>query len=1031
MLYPESTAESLTQTLFRDPPSQYRGTPFWSWNDTLEKGRLFDQIEEFRRMGLGGFHMHVRTGLRTEYLGKEHLDLVKACTERAKERGMLAWLYDEDRWPSGFAGGLVTKDNPELAWQFLVLSPVTNDEYRHRKPDLGHIEVHRGGDGKLVARYAIRFADGRMASYRRMQDGEKPADGERVWYCYHEINGKSSWFNHERYVDCLNPEAIRKFIEVTHERYRAAVGDHFGTTIPAIFTDEPQFTRADPPRSTADQDVILAWTGDFAATYGRAYGTDPLDTLPEVLWQRADGKPSVARYRYHDHRSERFAAAFADVLGEWCGRHGIALTGHLMEEQSLHSQVRAVGDAMRSYRGFQLPGIDMLCDGVEFTTAKQAQSAVRQYGRAGMTSELYGVTNWDFDFTGHKRQGDWQAALGVTVRVHHLSWVSMAGEAKRDYPAPIDGHSPWFERYRVVEDHFARLNTALTRGKARCRVAVVHPVESMWLAWGSLEQTAAERDPQEKRFQDLARWLVHGTVDFDYLCEALLPSQSPETSGRQLTVGEMAYDTVILPALSTIRRSTLVRLEAFQAAGGTVVVAGAAPELIDAQPGDLSRLLARAVRVPYTATAILGAVEPVREVRVVTDQGVPAANLVHQWRVDGDGRWLFVCTTSRDAAPGACRIEVAGAWDAILWNTLDGSEKPLSAEVAEGWTAVTCDLPAAGHVLLRFAPRTAVAQKPGPATWTDACYAALDKPWAVTLSEPNVLLLDRASWRLDGGDWQPSSELLRLDNLARAKLGLPAVHGDIAQPWVEPPSPVAGHVTLRIPLVVGHAVRTPMLALERAQDADITVDGVLVPAIPEGWWVDPALKRVRLPDLAPGVHVLTVRLPMALTTTLEWMYLLGDFGVELDADGARLTAPVRSLTFGSWCGQGLPFYAGNVTYHLEANVDPSTPRLAFQLREWKGPVATVAIDGGEAKTIAFPPFRADLGTVAPGRRKIDVTVYGNRVNSFGQLHLTRPDYRWTGPHSWRTSGWEWTEEHQLKPMGLLAPPWVLAHRQWP
>ena len=110
----------------------------------------------------------------------------------------------------------------------------------------------------------------------------------------------------------------------------------------------------------------------------------------------------------------------------------------------------------------------MLCDRQELNTAKQAQSAARQYGRSGVASELYGVTNWDFDFVGHKAQGDWQAALGVTVRVPHLTWVSMAGEAKRDYPASIGYQSPWYQRYALIEDHFARLNTVLTRGEADC-----------------------------------------------------------------------------------------------------------------------------------------------------------------------------------------------------------------------------------------------------------------------------------------------------------------------------------------------------------------------------------------------------------------------------------------------------------------------------------------------------------------------------------------------------------------------------------
>jgi hypothetical protein len=699
-----------------------------------------------------------------------------------------------------------------------------------------------------------------------------------------------------------------------------------------------------------------------------------------------------------------------------------------MEEQSLHSQVRAVGDAMRSYRSFQLPGIDMLCDAIEFTTAKQAQSAVRQYGRSGVTSELYGVTNWDFDFTGHKRQGDWQAALGITVRVHHLSWVSMAGEAKRDYPAPIDGHSPWFERYRVVEDHFARLNTALTRGTAHCRVAIIHPVESMWLSWASLDRTAAARERLENRFQDLARWLIHGTIDFDYICEALLPSQCPQLPGKQFTVGAMAYDVIILPSLATLRSTTRDRLLAFQAAGGHVIIAGDAPTLVDAQPADLSTLQAAARQVPFTATAILGALEVVRDVRVVSNQGVQVSDLVHQVRRDGNDRWLFVCTTSREHAPGHCRMEVAGAWDVTLWDTADGSTRGLNSVCEDGWTAFSNEIPAAGHVLVRLSPRREVVSKV-PHLWHEPCHVFTDRQWPVSLSEPNVLVLDRASWRLDAGAWQPASEILRLDNLARAQLGLPGVHGDIAQPWVEPVSPILGYVTLRMPVIVGHPVSSPWLVLERAGEAVITLDGQNIPVIPDGWWVDPALQRVRLPDLAAGVHELTVRLPMSLTTTLEWMYLLGDFGVELDTDGARLMAPVRSLGFGSWGGQGLPFYAGNITYHLDADIDPATPELGLQLREWRGPVVTVAVDGAATQTIAFPPYRTELGAVAPGRRRFEVTVYGNRANAFGQLHLARPDYKWTGPHSWRVNGWEWSEALQLKPMGLLAPPWITAVRR--
>ena len=111
MLYKKNSEKELSRELFRNPTCEYRGTPFWAWNSYLEKDELSRQIDVFKEMGLGGFHMHVRTGLENEYMGSEYLELTDSCVEKAKSEEMLAWLDDEDRWPSGGAGGIVTKDH--------------------------------------------------------------------------------------------------------------------------------------------------------------------------------------------------------------------------------------------------------------------------------------------------------------------------------------------------------------------------------------------------------------------------------------------------------------------------------------------------------------------------------------------------------------------------------------------------------------------------------------------------------------------------------------------------------------------------------------------------------------------------------------------------------------------------------------------------------------------------------------------------------------------------------------------------------
>ena len=405
MLYPKNQSEKLSQQLFAQPTSEYRAAPFWAWNCRLDEATLKEQIDVFERMGMGGFFMHVRTGLETPYMNEDFMRCIRACVEKAKSNQMLAYLYDEDRWPSGAAGGKVTQEEAFRA-RYLLFTPKPQEE------------------GLFLGAYAVSLdADSCLAEYHAVS-GEETAD----WYAYRMCEPGRDRFNGNSYVDTLNPRAIERFIEITHERYREEVGADFGGAVPAIFTDEPQFTRKRQLKFARDKaDVWLPWTDDLPETFRAATGLDLVAHLPELIWELPGGQVSEIRYHYHDHVAERFAAAFADTCGAWCDKHHLPLTGHMMEEPSLMSQTCSLGEAMRSYRSFGIPGIDMLCDNREYTTAKQCQSAVHQYGREAMLSELDGVTGWDFDFRGHKLQGDWQAALGVTLRVPHLSWMSMAG----------------------------------------------------------------------------------------------------------------------------------------------------------------------------------------------------------------------------------------------------------------------------------------------------------------------------------------------------------------------------------------------------------------------------------------------------------------------------------------------------------------------------------------------------------------------------------------------------------------------------
>lgn len=1026
MLYPKNQSPRLEDGLFLNPSCEYRGAPFWAWNGKLSRETLTRQIDMLHKMGMGGFHMHVRTGMDSPYLDEEFMGYIRHCVDKAEKDQMLAWLYDEDRWPSGTAGGKITAAHPDYARKTLLFThtPYAPDRpHRAQKPEPGRgQESMRQDNGVLIAVYDVLLnPDGTLKSARRT-DIQTPARGQK-WYAYMESAADDPWFNNHPYVDTLKPEAIRAFIETTHEAYLRAVGPEFGKTIPAIFTDEPQFT----PKDTLDfpleqKDIFLPWTDDLPDLYEAAYGEPMLDKLPELIWELPENRISRFRYRFHNLVAERFSAAYCAQIGDWCRDHGIALTGHVMGEPTLESQTLAVGDAMRCYPSFGIPGIDMLCDFHEYNTAKQTQSMVHQMGNEAMLSELYGVTGWDYDFRGYKLQGDWQAALGVTVRVPHLTWMTMKGEAKRDYPASIGYQSPWWDQFSMVENHFARLNTALTRGKPRVRVAVVHPIESYWLYWGPSEQTAALRNNLENQFAQLTECLLFGLIDFDFICEARFAAQCPKAQ-NPLKVGQMEYDAVIVCSSRTLRSTTLKRLDDFERQGGRLIFVGDCPDLVDAEPsGAVRPLFERAVRVGFDPLAILDVLEDLRMLEIRDQSGRRTDRLIHQWRKDRENEWLFIANGKNPDCPDVdpapvLRFSLQGEYRLTEYDTLSGAIRPLGAVYQNGRTLFERPWHMHDSLLLRLEPGRS-SQPVLSLIRGQKSPISLMTPVKISLDEPNMLLLDMAEYALNGGAYRPMEELLRLDNRARAELGIPLRRKEVLQPYLIAPEQFENFLSLRFRIPSECEVSAPLLGLEDLDLTQIRFNGVEVEPKAVGWYVDRCIQTVALPPIHPGENILEIQTPIGRRTNLECYYLLGDFGVRVNGVQKTVIPPVKTLGFGDIVSQGLPFYTGNVNYFFEIEADgPMTLRVP----RYRGGLVKVFMDGKEQGNIAFSPYAMDLNP-SPGRHEICLKLYGVRQNGFAQLHHTPGVYFYQSPNSWRSAGDLWCYEYQFKPMGILKSP---------
>lgn len=1023
MLYQKNQERELKRETFQDPPQEYRGAPFWAWNCKVTEQDADAVLTDLKHMGMGGAHIHSRTGMDLPYLSEEYMDMAAYALEKGKSLGMKTWLYDEDRFPSGAAGGMVTKEN-RYRQRWLVLSPETMEEKKERLVCLG--------------KYAVRLENGYLKSYRFLKKEEENPQNEDIWYLYREVAENDPWFNNQSYVDTLNPEAIRRFIQITHEAYYERFGDEFGKAIPAIFTDEPQFRPKSVLHFAEERTcVILPYTDDFPDTYREAYGCEFLESLPECVWELPNGEISVKRYQYHDHICERFTEAFADQIGRWCRAHGIALTGHMMEEPTLASQTAMLGEAMRSYRSFEIPGIDMLYDSRELNTAKQAQSAVHQYGREAMLSELYGVTGWDFDFRGHKLAGDWQAALGVTVRVHHLTWTSMAGEAKRDYPASIGYQSPWYREYSVIEDYFARLNTALTRGNAEVRVGVIHPIESYWLCWGPREQTQERREEMDHNFKQLTEWLLYGLLDFDFICESLWKDQTADSEldeSKWVSVGKMKYDVILVPGCITLRSSTLKRLKKFKEKGGRVIFAGEIPQYIDAvKDSRIGAFADSCEKIPFSKCAILNALEPVRTVDVRLQSGERTGNIVSQIRRDGDRKWLFLAHCMPMINPDLPQreqltVRFKGIYRPLQYDAMTGEIREVDYAHENGNTCIEAEV--FDHDSLLFCLESVKSKKltveKRKERRSEADVLSVPDFVRIEREEPNVLILDIADGRIDGGEWIESEEVLRLDNKFRRYAGYPLRTEAFPQPWTAKQSEKPEHtIQVRFRIYSEIPLDTVWLALEHADKTRLWWNKEEITEKPEGYYVDRSIRKVRLPDLRQGENILIAEMPYYHRFNMEAMYILGEFGVRVWGRTAVIEKKRDRIAFGDLCVQGFPFYGGNLTYKIpiELNRDGT---LQVEATQFRSPLIKVKIDGRECGAIAFSPYCITIPGMKRGRHILELTAFGSRNNTFGALHNCNRTEPWRGhPNSYRTTGAAWAYEYQLKTQGILVSPVIL------
>lgn len=989
--------------LFADPPREYSSGPLWVWNDLLTEQQIRDTMRDLAGQHVKQVFVHPRPGLMTPYLSADWFRLWKVALDEAAKLDMNVWIYDENSYPSGFAGGWV----PELM-----------AESRGMGLTLKESKTPPKWSDELVAVYRLEGDRAENVTAKVKASEELPEGRYQVASIVRA--GDSPWHGNRCYVNLLTTGVTQKFLEVTHEAYKREIGDQFGKRVPGSFTDEPNIRPAGG----------FPWCPDLPAQFQKRWGYDLLEHLPSLSQEVGDWRR--VRYNYFATLNDLFIERWAKPYYEWCDRNGLEFTGHYWDHE--WPNCLGVPDNMAMAAWQHRPGIDCLMNQYAENThaqfgnvrfCREISSIANQLGRKRTFVEVYGAGGWDLRFQDMKRIADWLQVLGVNTMDEHLSYITLRGARKRDHPQSFSYHEPWWDAYHVHAQYMTRLSAALSQGEQINKVLVIEPTTTAWMYQGNDAKLREIGDSFFKLLMALeAAQIEYDLGDEDVIARWGKPAgerrENPASAGGEvyhtkLQVGQRSYDRVIVPPMCENLSTGTDRLLRFNTAvvrygkSGlpTRRIDGVEPRSTTHIPEDkvapMEKLLAAIPKelkeqVPAGGFAIE---------RSPGDQGI----LFHQRRVLDDGQILFLVNTSIEASSaGTFESDLKGVEE---WNLHTGKAEPYPFETkAQGVTA-SFNLPPSGSLLL-FLSQAPL--PPKPIVTESVAIVTKNAPTEIRRLEPNVLTLDYVDVTA-GGETRSNQYFYAANQFAWQKNGMARDPWDSAVQFKDEliaktfPADTGFEASYRF-TIEGAVPANLAIVIERPDLYTITCNGTPVAAdvsrrqteepvsaaspAPAGtpkvqfasWWLDNAFGRIPIAAAAKrGENVVTIKAqPFTMFHELESAYVLGDFTLQPAAKGFVI-APDQPLALGKWNEQGHPFFSKGVAYRQQFDVADLKGEYRVALPSWYGSVAKVIANGNEAGYITAPPWECDVTPqLKAGRNTIEVVVVGTLKNTLGPHH---------------------------------------------
>ena len=980
--------------LLADPPAQYRPVPFWSWNADLTAEELTRQVKLMKEAGMGGFFMHARGGLQTPYMGDEWFAVTEAVLDAAAETGMYAWAYDENGWPSGFGDGKVNGLGETYQLKY----------FRQRKMDAAQLP-------EVKNLLAVYDAEG-----KRIAAGNASGEVIAVWY---EVN--------PFYVDNADPEVVRTFLQVIYQEYYDRLPEEKRKYLAGFFTDEPQLSRNGIPYSPY-----------MLAEYQKEWGEDAMDRIPELYLPV--GEYVRTRVRFWKTMGRCFVNSYSKQLGEWCEKHGMMLTGHMVCEETYESQTISNGAVMPHYQHFHIPGMDSLGLALHyFTLPTQVWSACAQSGRNQLLTETYAGCGWNVSFDDLRYMLNDQMVRGANLLCPHLESYTLRGIRKRDYPASLFFHQPWWPYYRKFTDYASRVGMILANGKDPANVLLIHGLPTGHITYMA-EDPEGKRYSQEdycdryfKKFDELGIALAAHQCAF-HLGDAAMMADMGSMTAAGLAVGKMCYNVAVIPETVELSPAQVKLLNAFADAGFPVFAVKDSllgKTCSNGEPSDWDGLTGKIRYFDTAEEAAEAAACAAPRISIRQTDGSWCRSIVHGSRQveNWDGApaevHFFTNMDRKNAVDAIIRLPGNSC---KLIDAYKGSVLPCSFVAADGFVEIHRAIPAGGELLLAVSAEATDA----PVIPAEPVRRAVAIPEVMDIRSvtENLLTLDRCDCLVEGKPFLQDSYVLTLhDKLLALGKDVPITQ------------------IFRFRAADDFKPGTLHLLLEQAAEHRITVNGVAIPADVKGFFRDPAFQRVDIAGaVKPGENIIQLdrvftqsaktrhnveiswifeseRNKLAFDTEIEAIYLCGDFAVEtpgtftampddisreaVKAGGWELSCipditdrvrysgdfvianPVRTVRLAAVEQSGFPFFAGVMELESTFHANADGEELVLRFAERNVTVCCVEVNGNPAGDLCW--YDHDLvipaELVKAGSNTIVLKLVTSLRNMLGPHHL--------------------------------------------